>query len=252
MPRRARSGERQPGQPRRGPPLVSEGLDLDIWEDPVESKKGRDGQRRNREGRDKKRGVREKPLRPPLGADDDYGDSRGRDCRERKPASQERARGPPSPFLDGEAGNRGRREQRPRSQERTPRLPAFILDLESGGADLEHGKKRAKHVGRQSGSLEKSPRPHARNMDSEGRRPDHMYSSSQSPNPKSRRVPREDWQPPRDSRDPRLSDLELSHRRGPRKDVLTEYEGTRSSSSSRLEEDQDENLRCRQNAGNGE
>ncbi|XP_053165214.1 coiled-coil domain-containing protein 50 isoform X2 [Hemicordylus capensis] len=266
-PRQPGSGDRQPPQPRehrRGLPLVSEGLDLDVLGSSAEVGKARGGQRRKREKRERNAGSQEKPCKSPLDLEDDYvGRSSwgSRSCRDVEPSGQEGARGPSSLLLDGEAEHRGggrgesreRRERRPRSRERTQRpTPPRTWERKAEGEDFEQGNRVCKRQERHSPSfLGKSPRPPHRNADREESHPGRQYSNSHSPNPDCRRPPREDRQSPRASRDPRLLDTEAPHRRGRRKEVEREDEGagSRERASPRHGEDLAMDPGCRRNPG---
>ncbi|XP_062987794.1 coiled-coil domain-containing protein 50 isoform X2 [Elgaria multicarinata webbii] len=233
-PRRPRSGDRQTQQPRehrRGPPLLSEGLDLEVLGSSSEVRKARDGRRHDRARRDRNPGSQDKPRKPPSDVEDERvdrgGGGRTSEGRGRRPASRERTRGPPSPKLDG-GGSRERRERRPRSRERPPRPPPLLVDWEDEGASAAHGSRRhRKCQGRHSPGSEKSPRSPISNGDAPGWRSDRRHGSSCSPNPDCHKLPpREDRQYPRPpSRDPRLPDAEAPPRRGHRRGAEGDCEG---------------------------
>ncbi|XP_061493612.1 coiled-coil domain-containing protein 50 isoform X1 [Rhineura floridana] len=239
-PHRAKSGGREPRHPRdhqRAPPLVSEGLDLEVLGSSSEVRKGRDGQRQERERRARKLGGQETPPpKPSLDMEDneplDRGNDRSWEYRERKPASHERPWRPSSLVLDGEAehpggSSRKQRKGQPRSRERPQSPPPLFVDREDEGAHLDGGNRRRKHRERQSPGLEKPLRPPHLNADAEERRFDRRYGHSCSPCPDRRRLPpREDQQSPRPpSCDPRLCDTEAPSQRGLRRDGESEYEG---------------------------
>ncbi|XP_054838337.1 coiled-coil domain-containing protein 50 isoform X1 [Eublepharis macularius] len=220
----------QPRDHRRGPPLVSEGIDLEVLGSSSKVAKAGGGQRRNRERRDKKAGCQEKPWRPPPDAEENEdvgrGHSRSREYRERKPASQERTQGPASLILDGEEdhgfqGSRGRGERQPRSREKPQRPPPLLLDWEAA----DRGGRRREHRESQSPSSEKSLRSSYLDADLEDRRLERRDGKSHSPNSGYLRLPQEDRHSPRGSRDCRLQDSESPHQRGHRKDVKRDFEG---------------------------
>lgn len=206
------SGDRQlqrPREHRRGPPLVSEGLDLEVLGSTSEARKARSGQRHRREKQDRKPGSWEPAVE--LEDDELERSSRG---RRREPVSQERLRGPPAFILDGElecAGG-GSRERRPRGQERT-----CAQDRADDGSHLYYDRKHVKRQERRLPSLETSPNPVM-----EERHPNRRRSSSHSPDVARRRLPLEGR--PASKAEARHRDLEEPSRQGPRRDVERERE----------------------------
>lgn len=206
------SGDRQlqrPREHRRGPPLVSEGLDLEVLGSTSEARKARSGQRHRREKQDRKPGSWEPAVE--LEDDELERSSRG---RRREPVSQERLRGPPAFILDGElecAGG-GSRERRPRGQERT-----CAQDRADDGSHLYYDRKHVKRQERRLPSLETSPNPVM-----EERHPNRRRSSSHSPDVARRRLPLEGR--PASKAEARHRDLEELSRQGPRRDVERERE----------------------------
>ncbi|XP_028587654.2 coiled-coil domain-containing protein 50 isoform X1 [Podarcis muralis] len=238
-PRRAQSGEREPQrprEPRRGPPLLSEGLDLEVLGSSSEARQA-GGSRRERQ--DRNRGGRERPRRPP--SDTEEESRHDGDRRDRKPSSQERHGRPSSLAMDGEVeppagGSMGRRERRPGSREGRRRTPPFPLDWEDERVHLESGGQPRKPRERRSPSSERSLRPTHLSTDWEER---HRLGRSCSPDPdRQRRPPRQDRESPRPpSRDPRLQDLETPRRGGRRDGERERRNGASASPSSHCGDD---------------
>uniref|UniRef100_A0ACB8FBE8 Uncharacterized protein n=1 Tax=Sphaerodactylus townsendi TaxID=933632 RepID=A0ACB8FBE8_9SAUR len=220
----------QPRDHRRGPPLGLEGLDLEVLGSSSEVTKARDGQRRNRERRDKKPGHGEKPWRPPLDTEEDEDVSRGhsgsREYRERKAGGQEGTRTSAPLILDGEGdhavrGHRGRNERQPRSRERPPRSPPRLLDWEAE----ERGRRRQEHREGRSPGWEKSLRPPGLAADTEDRILERSGRQSHSPSSAYHGLSREGPLSPRAPRNPQFQDTEEPHpRRDHRRDVEREGE----------------------------
>ncbi|KAJ6655525.1 hypothetical protein lerEdw1_005103, partial [Lerista edwardsae] len=215
-----RRGDRQPREHRRGPPLVPEGLDLEVLgSSSSEGRKAKAGQRHSREKRDRQPGSRE-PAVEPEGGGFDRGSSRCTDYREGEPGAP---RGPAGFILDGElecadrgrGGSRERPERRPRSRERTRGLPPPAWDKEGEGPSLDYDPRRRKHQERPG----RSRRPPSPGIVVEDRNPSRRRSSSRSPNAARQRLPRESPLTPRTSRQPGLQDPEELDWQGPRKDA---------------------------------
>ncbi|KAL8188319.1 UNVERIFIED_CONTAM: hypothetical protein K2H54_065469 [Gekko kuhli] len=217
----------QPRDRRRGPPLLSEGLDLEVLGSSSEATKARGGQRRGREKQEKKPGRWDKPQRPPPDMEEDgdvgRGPSGSREYRERKAGSRERAWGSASLILDGEEdwALRGGREREPRSRERPQRPPPLLLDWEAE----ERGRRRRERLGSRSPSSETSLRPPGPAAGMEDGRSERRDGTSRSPNSGYRRLPREGHRSPLGTRGPRIQDPDASHRRGRRRDVEREFGG---------------------------
>ncbi|XP_077204111.1 coiled-coil domain-containing protein 50 isoform X2 [Paroedura picta] len=208
----------QPRDRRRGPPLVSEGLDLEVLGSSSEVSKARDGRR--------KPGHRDKPRRPPLDEEEDGDVGRGcsgsRESRERRAGSRERAKGSASLILDGEEdhapwGSRGARERQTRSQERPQRSPPRLRDWEAE----ERGRRRRGQPESHSPSVEKSLRPPGQ----EDRPLERRDGTSRSPNPAYYRLPREGRCSPSASHDPRIQDSDASRWVGHRREGERAFEG---------------------------
>ncbi|XP_044312172.1 coiled-coil domain-containing protein 50 [Varanus komodoensis] len=218
-PEQAASHARRARDRQRAPPLLSEGLDLEVLGSSSEVRKARSGRRCGKEKPDGQPSSREKPRKLAADVADERisgGEARTRGGGERKPASRERPLGPSSPAR----GGGGSRERRPRSRERPPPL----RDREG---EVGHGDRRLRE--RWSPGPEKAPRPPDPVGDVEERRSDRHGSGSGggSPTPDRRgRLPREDRPSPRPpSRDPRRPDSEAAPRRGHRRDTEGERDG---------------------------
>nr|XP_060623242.1 coiled-coil domain-containing protein 50 isoform X1 [Anolis sagrei ordinatus] len=175
--RRPREGNPDPW---RGPPLLPEGLDLEVSEGSEGGKSSR-SRTRQRERKPEKHPV------PPWEAEDEVSLGQSKERRRKKnPDSLERPRAASS--LDGDS--RDHRERPHRSHERPQRPPSLLMDQEAS-PDLGRHRRRE----RQSPGLDVGfPRQHY----------------SRSPNPNHYMVPsHEAGHPPR-GRDPRHNDLEVS------------------------------------------
>nr|XP_034988923.1 coiled-coil domain-containing protein 50 isoform X1 [Zootoca vivipara] len=255
-PRRAQSGEREPQrlrEPRRAPPLFSEGLDLEVLGSSSEARQAGGGRRDGRERQDRKWGGRERPQKPPSDMEEES--RRDGDRRERKPSSQERHWRPSSLALDGEveppAGSgMGWRERRPGSREGRRRTPPLLLDWEDERLRLDSGGRPRKPRERRSPCSERSPRSTHLSADREER---HRLGHSCSPDPgRQRRPPREDRESPKPpSRDPRLQDPEApAPWRGGRRDGEREHRsGASALPSSHCGEDVGADARHRKDPG---
>ncbi|XP_015744108.2 coiled-coil domain-containing protein 50 isoform X2 [Python bivittatus] len=232
------SADGQPPQtrdPRRGPPLISEGLDLEAWGSSSETRKTKEHPRKDRENRrERKQGRQERPPRKgPPGEEEEQQEDEPTDRGYSRPAgSQERTRGPLPLVLDAEAprASRGIRDQkRPQSRERPPRTPPPFADWEEERTSAH----RSNGPHRQG---ERGPNSSTNGRERQAERP---YSKSRSPNPDCRRLPLpEDRRSPRPhSRHARHHDSEAAHgRRLRREDGEREPEGAPASPASHYRE----------------
>ncbi|XP_072852485.2 coiled-coil domain-containing protein 50 [Pogona vitticeps] len=221
-PSRSGSADRPPRQTRddpRGPPLVSEGLELEVLGSSSDVKKARGGRRHPREAqREKKAGSHEKLWKDAEDGLLEGGGSRTRASREGKvpSASAERLRETSPPRREAGHGSRERQERRPRSRERPPRASPLV-DWEVEGAGLAHDRHRKHREGQSPGS-EKSLKPTDGNIeDQEEKRS--RRRPSRSPRPDGPRTPPHQDRPSSrsSSHDRRRRGPDTPPQRGPRR-----------------------------------
>ncbi|XP_063162302.1 coiled-coil domain-containing protein 50 isoform X2 [Candoia aspera] len=186
----------QTREPWRGPPLVSEGLDLEVWGSSSETRKTKEGRRKDREKWQERRpGRHERPPRkgPADAKEEEEEDKieptdRGCSC---PTSSQESAQGPFPLAVDAEApraGRGSRDRKRPQSRERPQRMPPPLMDQ-------EEERTHAHHSNGPRGRGERGPSPTASGRERRAERP---YGKSGSPNPDRHRLPsHEDHRSPR-------------------------------------------------------
>ncbi|XP_042312367.1 coiled-coil domain-containing protein 50 isoform X2 [Sceloporus undulatus] len=249
-----------PGDTWRGPPLISEGLDLEVLESSSEKKKARGGQQRDRERRERNPGHSEKPRMRSLKTKDEDSDRTKESRRKRNPESLERPW--VASFLDGEdertigGGNGQWRERRSRSHERAQRPPR-VLTEEGKGASSDRNDRHHQYRERRSPGSENSLRPLSLDTEKERRgSPYQRYGKSCSPNPDCRGAPSHEGQqsPRATSQEPRLKDPNVTPKRGHRRNIEKEYKGVGdrerpSSSSSHRVESRELHLGPPQNPG---
>ncbi|KAH0624216.1 hypothetical protein JD844_007775 [Phrynosoma platyrhinos] len=260
---RPQNGDRQtqhPGDTWRGPPLLSEGMDLEVFGNSSEKRKGRSGQRRDRERQERKPGHPEKLQMHSLEIEDEDSDRTKERRRRRNPESLERPRA--ASLLDREddhtlGGSGKSQERRPRSHERAQR-PSRVLTEEDKWASSNHGDRHHRYRERRSPGSGNSLRPLSLDAEMEGRGSAYQrYGKSCSPNPDRRRVPsREGRHSPRaPSQDRGHKDSEVPPKRGRKRDIGKEYKGvvdreTPSSSSSHHGESREPHSGLPRNPGN--
>lgn len=241
------SADGQPPQmrePQGGPPLLSEGLDLETWGSSSGPRKTKEGRRKDREKqRERKKEGYGRPPHQQGPPEEEEEEDRAR----RHPHwSQDKTQGPRLLVWDAEpprAGRGGRDPKRPQSQERPPRTPPPPTDREE--------EWRSGHRSRgPRGQGERGPTPNGRERQAERR-----YGQSQSPNPDRRGLPpQEDRSSPRPPahHHARQQDLEAAHRHQPRReDGEREARGARASPTAHRREGKDGEARRPRNPGNG-
>ncbi|XP_039225030.1 coiled-coil domain-containing protein 50 isoform X3 [Crotalus tigris] len=242
------STERQPPQrrePRGGPPLLSEGLDLETWESSPETRKAKDGRSKDREKRERKKDGHGRPPHHEDPADVGVEEEEEEDrARSRPNWSQDKTRGPRLLLWDAEpprAGRGGRDPRRPPSHERAPRTPPPPTERE------EEWRSGHRSCGPR-GQGERGPTPNGRERQAERR-----YGQSRSPNPDRRGLPPQEdrsspWPPAHHHA--RHQDPEAAPRHQPRReDGEREPRGARASPTSHRREGRDGEGRRPRNAG---